>query len=87
MTDVARELGVGSRTLQRRLASEGTSWLHVLNQTRERLARHYFQSTDLSPTQVSFLLGFEDPNSLFRAFQRWTGTTPEVWRAEARTAG
>lgn len=87
MTDVARELGIGSRTLQRRLASEGTGWLHVLNQTRERLARHYFQSTDLSPTQVSFLLGFEDPNSLFRAFQRWTGTTPEVWRAEARTAG
>ena len=86
MTDVARELGIGSRTLQRRLASEGTSWLHVLNQTRERLARHYFESTDLSPTQVSFLLGFEDPNSLFRAFQRWTGTTPEAWRAEVRLA-
>jgi AraC-like DNA-binding protein len=86
MIDVASELGIGSRTLQRRLASEGTNWLNVLNQTRERLARHYFESTDLSPTQVSFLLGFEDPNSLFRAFQRWTGTTPEAWRAEARTA-
>ncbi len=86
MSDVASELGVGGRTLQRRLASEGTSWLHVLNQTRERLARHYFESTDLSPTQVGFLLGFDDPNSLFRAFQRWTGTTPEAWRAKARIA-
>lgn len=85
MTDVARELGIGSRTLQRRLASEGTSWLGVLNQTRERLAKHYFESTELSPTQVSFLLGFEDPNSLFRAFQRWTGTTPESWRTGVRT--
>ena len=30
--------------------------------------------------------GFDDPNSLFRAFHRWTGTTPEAWRAKARIA-
>lgn len=84
MADVSRELGIGGRTLQRRLASEGTSWVEILNQTRERLAVHYFGSTDLSATEVGFLLGFNDPNSLYRAFHRWTGTTPEVWRAEAR---
>jgi AraC-like DNA-binding protein len=87
MGDVASELGMGSRTLQRRLADEGTSWLEVLNTTRERLARHYFQSTDLNATEIGFLLGFADPNSLFRAFQRWTGTTPEAWRADERSAG
>jgi len=81
MRDVAKELGVGTRTLQRRLASEGTTWLAVLNTTRERLARHYLKTTAMSPAEVSFLLGFEDPNSLFRAFHRWTGTTPESWRA------
>lgn len=85
--DVARELGVGARTLQRRLSTEGTSWLEVLNTTRARLARHYLRTTKMSPAEVSFLLGFEDPNSLFRAFQRWTGTTPELWRAEATGAG
>lgn len=84
MADVSRELGIGSRTLQRRLASEGTSWVEVLNQTRERLALYYFGSTDLSATEVGFLLGFNDPNSLYRAFHRWTDTTPEAWRAEAR---
>jgi AraC-like DNA-binding protein len=84
MADVSRELGVGGRTLQRRLASEGTSWVGILNQTRERLALHYFGSTDLSATEVGFLLGFTDPNSLYRAFHRWTGTTPEAWRTEAR---
>jgi AraC-like DNA-binding protein len=84
MADVSRELGIGGRTLQRRLASEGTSWVEVLNQTRERLAFHYFGSTDLSATEVGFLLGFNDPNSLYRAFRRWTDTTPEAWRAEAR---
>lgn len=87
MKDVAKELGVGTRTLQRRLASEDTTWLGLLSQTRERLARHYLKSTTMSPAEVSFLLGFEDPNSLFRAFHRWTGTTPEAWRAETRAAG
>ena len=86
MGDVARELGIGQRTLQRRLAAEGTSWLDVLNGTRERLARYYFESTELNATEISFLLGFADPNSLFRAFHRWTGTTPETWRAGARSA-
>lgn len=84
MGDVAKELGIGQRTLQRRLAEEHTTWLDVLNQTRERLARHYLGTTQMSPAEVSFLLGFEDPNSLFRAFHRWTGTTPESWRASAR---
>lgn len=82
--DVARELAVSKRSLQRRLSEEGTSWLEVLNLCRARLARHYLGSTNLSVDEVSFLLGFEDPNSLFRAFQRWTGTTPEAWRADAR---
>lgn len=84
MKDVARELGIGPRTLQRRLAAEDTTWLAVLAETRERLARHYLRTTTMSPAEVSFLLGFEDPNSLFRAFHRWTGTTPEAWRAGSR---
>ncbi len=84
MKDVAKELGMGTRTLQRRLAAEDTSWLVVLSDTRERLARHYLENTTMSPTEVSFLLGFENPNSLFRAFHRWTGTTPETWRTETR---
>lgn len=87
MSDVARELGVGLRTLQRRLSAEGTNWRTVLGETRERLARHYLRSTSMSPAEVSFLLGFEDPNSLFRAFHRWTGTTPEAWRAATVAAG
>ncbi len=82
--DVAHELAVSKRSLQRRLSEEGTTWLEVLNGARERLARHYLGSTELGVAEVSFLLGFEDPNSLFRAFQRWTGTTPEVWRANNR---
>lgn len=82
--DVARELALSKRSLQRRLSEEGTTWLDLLNGARERLACHYLLSTDLGVAEVSFLLGFENPNSLYRAFHRWTGTTPETWRAENR---
>lgn len=40
--------------------------------------------TALSAAEPSFLLGFEDPNSFYRAFQAWTGGTPE---ARNRRAG
>ncbi len=78
--DVASELAVSRRSLQRRLSEEGTSWLDVLNTARMRLAQHYLTNTNLGAAEVSFLLGFEDPNSFFRAFRRWTGSTPEAWR-------
>lgn len=81
LSTVAKEFGMSGRTLQRRLAAERTTWLDVLDRTRRRLALHYLGTTRMGLAEVSFLLGFEDPNSLFRAFQRWTGTTPELWRA------
>lgn len=65
--DVARELAISRRSLQRRLSEEGTSWLDVLNAARERLARHYLETTSLGASEVSFLLGFEDPNSFYPA--------------------
>jgi len=82
MSDAARELGMSTRTLQRRLAMENTTWLNVLNATRADLAQHYLRNTSMAPAEVSFLLGFDDPNSLFRAFQRWTGMTPTRFREE-----
>jgi AraC-like DNA-binding protein len=82
--DVASELAVSRRSLQRRLSEEGTSWLDVLNAARMRLAQHYLTNTNLGTAEVSFLLGFEDPNSFFRAFRRWTDTTPEAWREAHR---
>ncbi len=80
--DVARELAMSKRTLQRRLADEGTNWLEVLSDAREALAKHYLTTTEYGAAEVSFLLGYEDPNSFFRAFKRWENTSPEMWRVE-----
>lgn len=79
---VARRLAVSPRTLQRRLREEGTSFKEVVGTTRERLARHYLGQSELCFAEIAYLLGFEEPNSFFRAFQRWTGTTPERMREQ-----
>jgi AraC-like DNA-binding protein len=84
---VASRLGASTRTLQRRLRDERQSFACVLAQTRTELAHHYLGSTALSAAEISFLLGFDDPNSFYRAFQTWTGTTPEKARGDARALG
>lgn len=78
---VAARLGASARTLQRRLQGEGQSFAGVMAQTRTELAHHYLGSTALSAAEISFLLGFEDPNSFYRAFHSWTGATPEEARS------
>ncbi|MEA1230535.1 AraC family transcriptional regulator [Acinetobacter sp. IRS14] len=81
MQVVSRKLAVSTRTLQRKLQNEGTSFQQVLNNVRESLAYHYLRNTDMSSAEISFLLGFEDSNSFARAFQAWTGKTPQAHRS------
>jgi AraC-like DNA-binding protein len=86
MSVVCRKLGVSTRTLQRRLKDEGTSFQETLDSLRASLAQHYLLNSSMSGAEISFLLGFEDPNSFARAFQAWTGKTPQAVRAALRQA-
>jgi AraC-like DNA-binding protein len=83
MTYVASNLAVSNRTLQRRLREEGTTFQKVLEEVREELARHYLSATDYTSAEISFLLGYEEPNSFFRAFRAWTGQSPEIVRTRS----
>ncbi|MCB9501602.1 MAG: AraC family transcriptional regulator ligand-binding domain-containing protein [Deferribacteres bacterium] len=85
MSCVASKLAISSRTLQRRLWEEGTTFQKILDELREELASHYLSTTDYTSTEISFLLGYEEPNSFFRAFRSWTGQTPEIVRANSVT--
>lgn len=84
LQQTARRLGVSSRTLQRRLTEEGTTFRTIVQTTRERLAKHYLSGTALPHREISFLLGFDEPSSFFRAFHEWSGETPESFRVVSR---
>jgi AraC-like DNA-binding protein len=79
--EVAKELGMSSRTLQRRIAEEGSSFRQLLSDARRELARLYLQHPSLGLSQAASLLGYEDSNSFLRAFRVWEGVTPTEWRA------
>ena len=50
-------------------------------------ARRYLDDPSKSVTEITFLLGFTDTSTFTRAFKRWTGRTPNEYRAGAGTAG
>ena len=43
----------------------------------EALARHYLTNETISTGEISFLLGYADPSSFYRAFRDWTGLSPD----------
>jgi len=81
LRDVAQEVGMSARTLQRRLTDAGITFQQLVEETRRELARHYLKQRSVELNEAAFLLGFEDANSFFRAFQGWEGTSPTAWRA------
>lgn len=81
LRDVARELRLSTRTLQRRLAAERAKFQQLVEDARRELAQHYLLHSSLELNETAYLLGYEDANSFFRAFHQWEGTSPGEWRA------
>ena len=81
---VAHRLGLGRRTLQRALQSEGTSFREVKAGVIEARARTLLAETHLDIEAIARALGYDEPNSFRRAFRNWTGQTPSAYRATLR---
>lgn len=77
---VAGALRLAPRTLQRRLAEEGTSLQNEVDNVQRSVALAVLRDRSLPIEEVAFLLGYEEPSTFFRAFKRWTGTTPQQYR-------
>ncbi|QXN95384.1 AraC family transcriptional regulator [Nocardia iowensis] len=77
---VARLLTVHPRTLQRRLAAEGTSFATILDEARRDEARRYLTTTDMPMSQVASLIGLSEQSTFTRCARRWWGTTPTAIR-------
>lgn len=81
MVEVARELGMSERTLQRRITEAGTSFRQLMLETRQEVVRHLLTEPTIEIDEIACLVGYEDTNSFYRAFRSWEGTTPARWRA------
>lgn len=79
--DVAAQLAMSPRTLQRRLGEEGETFAAIVDRVRQRTAERYLEDDKLSLAEIGFLIGFADPSNFHRAFKRWSGETPSGYRA------
>lgn len=83
--EVAKELGVSKRTLQRNLKAEQTNFQQQLNETREMLAKNYLLNTQMTVDEIAFLLAYQETNSFQRAFSVWTGKTVQQFRQDGHS--
>ena len=78
--DVASAFGVNRRTLARRLQERGTTFRELLDTVRFDAARELLRSSSVSLEDIANRLGYADATAFARAFRRWSGCSPAVWR-------
>ena len=79
----AKSLAMSERTLHRRLAAEDTTFRALLDQFRHEKAVAMLADRRNNIADVAFLLGYSELPAFYRAFRRWTGTSPAQLREGA----
>jgi AraC-like DNA-binding protein len=79
---VAKKLGMSERTLARRLAEGGATFIEILQQLKASLAIRYLEEERLPISKIAWLLGFEEVSSFSHACRRWTGKSP--WQLRSK---
>ncbi|NOQ82523.1 MAG: helix-turn-helix domain-containing protein [Myxococcales bacterium] len=81
--DIASAFALHSRTLQRQLKPEGTTFEKLKDEVRAELAASYLANQGLPMSQVAALLDYSEQSALSRSCRRWFGKPPREVRAEA----
>jgi AraC-like DNA-binding protein len=84
LEQVADNLGLHPRMLQRQLEKEGQTFVTLLNAVRRELALRYLSSSAHNVTAIAHMTGYASPSSFTRWFCAEFGVAPAVWRAEER---
>lgn len=79
-TQLATQLGVHERTLNRHLTLHGTSFRQELEQIRYAISRQLLTETNESLTNIAISLGYSHSGAFSRAFKQWSGESPSGWR-------
>lgn len=82
--ELAQRLRITSRTLRRKLQSEGTSYASILASVRKSLAIEYLRTTRMKTEEIAEALGFSDVANFRHAFRKWTERSPSDYRARVR---
>lgn len=77
---LANELGISPRTLQRRLAEDGTSLREIVRSERARIAEALLRTRHRQIGAIAHDLGYTDTAVFSRAFKSWTGNNPRSFR-------
>lgn len=78
--DVAGQLQMSVRNLQRRLKEAGTSYQSILDDSREALALKLIADASVPLYEIAFMVGYTEPSAFYKAFKRWTGKRPGDYR-------
>jgi AraC-like DNA-binding protein len=84
LSDVAVTLGMSERSLQRGLRREGTTFAKQRNLFRRELGVSLLDREDLAIYEIALLLGYSEPSTFYRAFRRWTGSSPRQFRQDSK---
>lgn len=80
LAQIACQLDLHPKTLQRRLAAEGTMFGDTVDELRRETARHLLLDTDVGLDQLSRQIGYAEQSVLTRSCKRWFGMTPREMR-------
>lgn len=87
LCDIARQLRLHERTLQRRLSEQNLVFENIVDQLRREHASEYLQSSAIPLIQVAALLGYSNQAAFTRACRRWFGDSPQRLRRNQSPTG
>ena len=83
---MAKKLGMSERTLHRKLAKDGFSYLELMDKARSSIAIELLKNTSLSNDEISERLGFSSSSNFRKAFKRWLNASPSEYRRSLNIA-
>lgn len=79
---IAANLNMSVRTLQRRLKAEGYTYQELTDELKQQFALNYLRNEDLSVKAIAYSLDFSEASSFIRTFNRWYGMSPQMYREQ-----
>ncbi|ACC74014.1 AraC family transcriptional regulator [Paraburkholderia phymatum] len=77
---LAQLMNMSSATLQRRLLAEDMSYRRLKDELRRDIAIDLFSNSSLTVAEVAARTGFQETSAFHRAFKKWTGASPGIYR-------